>query len=47
MAVGEFLLKSVPLDKAEKFTRWFAKGDAIIESLTELKEKLKPDDMQR
>lgn len=45
MAVGEFLLKSVPLDKAEKFTRWFAKGDAIIESLTELKEKLKPDDM--
>lgn len=47
MAVGEFLLKSVPLDKAEKFTRWFAKGDAIIESLTELKEKLKPDDMPR
>lgn len=47
MAVGEFLLKSVPLDKAEKFTRWFAKEDAIIESLAELKEKLKPDDMLR
>lgn len=46
MAVGEFLLRSVPLDKAEKITRWFANGDEIIEALRELKEKLKPDDMQ-
>lgn len=45
MAVGEFLLKSVPLDRAEKFTRWFAKDDAILESLRELKDKLKPDDV--
>ncbi len=46
MAVAEFLLKSVPLEKAEKFTRWFANGDGIIESLRELKEKLRPDDVQ-
>ena len=45
MAVGEFLVRSVPLEKAEKFTRWFANGDAIIESLDDLKEKLQPDDM--
>jgi len=47
MAVGEFLLKSVPMEKAEKFTRWFANGDAVIDELKELKEKLQPDDMPR
>jgi len=45
MAVGEFLLKNVPLDKAEKFVRWFANGDEVLKELGELKEKLKPDDV--
>ena len=45
MAVGEFLLKNVPLEKAEKFTRWFANGDTVLGELKELKEKLKPDDV--
>lgn len=45
MAVAEFLLKSVPLDKAEKFSRWFANGGEVLTELKELKEKLKPDDV--
>jgi len=45
MAVGEFLLKTVPLERAEKFSRWFANGDDVLKELTELKEKLKPDDV--
>jgi len=45
MAVGEFLLKTVPLERAEKFTRWFANGDDVLGELKELKEKLRPEDL--